>query len=228
MLFRSLVKNTIAYAELNKINVFDHIPLTFVIDVDSHTYTPDIAKFFLCYESIQGIIDAADKNSPDYCKQCLKLINAKLQQITVSKERRAITHCRPKLCDSQFAGKNIWLLKVTGFNRGRGVSVFNSLDKLKGLIKYYSEEGAEAPIENLKEDAVQSMLMSVKSKTFVIQKYIEKPLLIHDRKFDIRVWVLVTQEMKIYFFKEGYIRTSSVKYSLDDESMDKYKRIWMQ
>ena len=49
---------------------------------------------------------------------------------------------------------------------------------------------------------------------FVIQKYMEVPLLIDKRKFDIRVWVLVTQEGRAYFFKEGYIRTSSEEYNL--------------
>jgi HKD family nuclease len=49
---------------------------------------------------------------------------------------------------------------------------------------------------------------------FVIQKYMEVPLLIDRRKFDIRVWVLVTQEGRAYFFKEGYIRTSSEEYNL--------------
>ena len=48
----------------------------------------------------------------------------------------------------------------------------------------------------------------VKASSFVIQKYIEKPLLINKRKFDIRVWALVTQNMELFFFKEGYIRTS--------------------
>jgi hypothetical protein len=42
----------------------------------------------------------------------------------------------------------------------------------------------------------------------------EVPLLIDKRKFDIRVWVLVTQEGRAYFFKEGYIRTSSEEYNL--------------
>jgi len=37
--------------------------------------------------------------------------------------------------------------------------------------------------------------------SFVIQKYVEKPLLIQDRKFDIRTWVLLTDDLTVYFFK---------------------------
>ena len=50
---------------------------------------------------------------------------------------------------------------------------------------------------------------------FVIQKYIERPLLISKRKFDIRLWVLVTHEHKCFYFKEGYIRMSSHVYDLN-------------
>ena len=218
-----LFKNVLAYAELNKINVFDHLPLTFVIDVDSHTYTADFSKFINCYETIHGIINGGNKSSPDYYKQCLKLINSKLQHINLSKERRIVSHCKPKIPDTHFAGKNIWILKVTGFNRGRGVTVFNSMEKLKNLIKFYSDGGfdPQTPGGKNENESIQNLIMSVRSRTFVIQKYIERPLLIHDRKFDIRVWVLVTHEMKVYFFKEGYVRTSSTEYTIDDESIDK-------
>lgn len=54
----------------------------------------------------------------------------------------------------------------------------------------------------------------------MIQKYIERPLLINQRKFDIRVWVLVTHIMKVYLFKEGYLRTSSEIFSLNSENVD--------
>ena len=47
----------------------------------------------------------------------------------------------------------------------------------------------------------------------------ERPLLIDERKFDIRLWVLVSSEGKCYIFKEGYIRTSSWKYNLDENSI---------
>ena len=33
----------------------------------------------------------------------------------------------------------------------------------------------------------------VKTSNFVIQKYIESPLLIDSRKFDIRMWVLLNE-----------------------------------
>ena len=74
-------------------------------------------------------------------------------------------------------------------------------------------------IVNQREE--EPILTGVKSRSYVIQKYIERPLLIRNRKFDIRTWVLVTHEMKVYFFKEGYIRTSSTPYSLEDEAINK-------
>jgi hypothetical protein len=216
-----LFRNLLSYAELNKINIFDHVPLTFILNVDSPTYCSDFSKFAKCYEVIQD----ASKDITDF-KQALGIINSKLQQIRLSRERLAVTHCKPKIVETHFAGKNIWMLKPTGFNRGRGVTVFNSMEKLKGLIKYYSEENSDSSIFNNiskgdTNEEVQSIIMSVKSRTFVIQKYIEKPLLINERKFDIRAWVLVTHEMKVHFFKEGYVRTSSAAYSINTKDIDK-------
>jgi len=37
-----------------------------------------------------------------------------------------------------FVGQNIWILKPTSFNRGKGIHVVNSISKLKKLIKEYS------------------------------------------------------------------------------------------
>jgi len=52
-------------------------------------------------------------------------------------------------------------------------------------------------------------------KTFVLQKYIESPFLMNKRKFDMRVWVLVNQDMDLFFFREGYLRMSSADYVTD-------------
>ena len=40
---------------------------------------------------------------------------------------------------AHFECMNMWILKATGFNRGRGIHVFNKLDELKKLIKEYTE-----------------------------------------------------------------------------------------
>lgn len=60
----------------------------------------------------------------------------------------------------------------------------------------------------------------IEASTFVIQKYLERPLLIKKRKFDMRLYVLVTHDQKCYLFKEGYIRMSSREYSLSAKDKD--------
>jgi len=45
-------------------------------------------------------------------------------------------------------------------------------------------------------------------------------MLINNRKFDIRVWTIVTHNYDVYFCQKGYIRTSSEAYDL--ESTDLY------
>lgn len=42
----------------------------------------------------------------------------------------------------------------------------------------------------------------------------ESPMLINQRKFDIRVWVLLTMDARVYLFKEGYLRLTSAVYNL--------------
>jgi len=43
-------------------------------------------------------------------------------------------------------------------------------------------------------------------------------LLYKTRKFDIRVWAVVTEDFKIYFYREGYLRTSSSEYDTNAKS----------
>ena len=47
-----------------------------------------------------------------------------------------------------------------------------------------------------------------KDTQYVVQKYIENPLIINKRKFDIRVWVVIEDynPPKIWFYNEYYVR----------------------
>lgn len=56
-------------------------------------------------------------------------------------------------------------------------------------------------------------------KTLIVQSYIKNPLLINKRKFDIRCYgMLVTHygNLRGYFYEEGYLRTSSKEFSLEN------------
>jgi hypothetical protein len=48
---------------------------------------------------------------------------------------------------------------------------------------------------------------------------LESPLLLEERKFDIRVWVLLTHDYKLYWFREGYLRMTALKFTLDSRSI---------
>ena len=91
--------------------------------------------------------------------------------------------------------KNVWIVKPgENSNRGCGIHVANTIQEISSLVRSY---GAQ--------------------HTCIIQKYIERPLLIHRRKFDFRVFGLMTAINGIhkgYYFEDGYLRTASTEYNL--------------
>ena len=96
--------------------------------------------------------------------------------------------------------KNVWIVKPgENTNRGNGITVCDTLESINEIIK---------PVEN---------------KTYIIQKYIENPLLINKRKFDIRCYALLTSingVLQGYFYLDGYLRTASQEF--DIEVCDKF------
>ena len=111
----------------------------------------------------------------------------------------------PAIPSCHFDGKNVWIIKPNGLNRGRGIYIFDDIETLEQIIADYKEAAKQHKKKHRTKPHVK----------FVIQKYIERPLLYQGRKFDIRVWVLISQDMEVYYFKEGYLRTSAEPYSLD-------------
>ncbi|OMJ86235.1 hypothetical protein SteCoe_12300 [Stentor coeruleus] len=90
---------------------------------------------------------------------------------------------------------NIWILKPgENTNRGTGISICTSLEQIAKEV-------------------------SKTKHTVIIQKYIENPFLVYKRKFDIRCYALITCYNGIiqgYYYNEGYIRTSSKPFSLQN------------
>ena len=51
------------------------------------------------------------------------------------KDTRFRTKATLMIPDSHFIGKNIWILKATGLNRGKGIHVVDNLKDVKRIIK---------------------------------------------------------------------------------------------
>ena len=58
-------------------------------------------------------------------------------------DKKPTQYVKPKMHRSFLRGFNVWLLKPTGLNRGRGIEVFNTLEALNGYVNEYFEGFAE-------------------------------------------------------------------------------------
>ncbi|UYV75250.1 TTLL1 [Cordylochernes scorpioides] len=59
-------------------------------------------------------------------------------------------------------------------------------------------------------------------ESYVISRYIDNPLLIGGKKFDLRIYILVTsfRPLKVYIYKLGFCRFCQVKYSCSVSELD--------
>ncbi|KAG5837919.1 hypothetical protein ANANG_G00218220 [Anguilla anguilla] len=96
-----------------------------------------------------------------------------------------------------------WIMKPVARSQGKGIFLFR---KLKDIIDW-KKDGSRA--EEQKDE--------VQVESYVAQRYIENPYLIGGRKFDLRVYVLVTSyiPLKAWLYRDGFARFSNTRFSLN-------------
>jgi hypothetical protein len=148
---------------------------------------------------------------------------------------------------SHASNQGIWILKpASRTNRGFGIKVVKGLAEVMQTVMGQQKDGGRGekaggmgdlapafhvPTKGIGWDTIQDGSKSPESGHFwhknadrmaekngwIVQQYMQDPLLVSGRKFDIRCYCLLTlvdNELCAYFFKDMYVRTSSKKYSL--------------
>ncbi|KFB38254.1 polyglutamylase complex subunit TTLL1 [Anopheles ziemanni] len=102
--------------------------------------------------------------------------------------------------------QSTWIMKPCGKSQGAGIFLINKLSKLKRWSR----------------EAKTSFHPQIGKESYVISRYIENPLLIGGKKFDLRLYVLVTsfRPLKAYLFRLGFCRFCTVKYDTSVTELD--------
>ncbi|XP_044729067.1 tubulin glycylase 3A-like [Chrysoperla carnea] len=89
---------------------------------------------------------------------------------------------------------NMWLVKPAYGSRGNNIHVLSSYKDIHRLVTKPDQR-----------------------TRWVIQKYVEQPLLIYNTKFDIRIWFIIkSKPFEIWVYKEYYLRFSSRPFNLSN------------
>ncbi|XP_041859496.1 probable tubulin polyglutamylase TTLL9 isoform X2 [Melanotaenia boesemani] len=105
-----------------------------------------------------------------------------------------------------------WIMKPVAKSQGKGIFLFR---KLRDVIEWRKDSSRAEE----QKDATHV-------ENYVAQRYIENPYLINGRKFDLRVYVLVTSyvPLKAWLYRDGFARFTSTRFSLSSID-DKYMHL---
>ncbi|XP_064624903.1 probable tubulin polyglutamylase TTLL9 [Lineus longissimus] len=98
----------------------------------------------------------------------------------------------------------VWIMKPVAKSQGKGIFLFR---RLKDITDWKKGEYQHQLNDTVPKDAPE---------TYVVSRYIENPLVIGGRKFDIRIYVLVMSyvPLKVWLYRGGFARFSLTRYSL--------------
>eukprot|EP00933_Yihiella_yeosuensis_P034171 TRINITY_DN27694_c0_g1_i1.p1 TRINITY_DN27694_c0_g1~~TRINITY_DN27694_c0_g1_i1.p1 ORF type:complete len:674 (-),score=137.73 TRINITY_DN27694_c0_g1_i1:79-2100(-) len=111
------------------------------------------------------------------------------------------------LAEAEASPDSIWILKPSRGLGGKGIELIQGCAALRERL-FPQEQQFRSPMEG-----------------WVIQRYVDKPLLLQGRKFDIRVYCCIarTAPKHLWFFHPGYCKVALEPYSVGDLSDDQQR-----
>ncbi|XP_026193567.1 probable tubulin polyglutamylase TTLL9 [Cyclospora cayetanensis] len=117
---------------------------------------------------------------------------------------------------------SVWIMKPVGRSQGKGIFLIERLSQLadwRGDARSYRPvDTKSSSFQSLKnpEEAEQS------AEAYVCQRYIQDPLVIGGKKFDLRLFCFVKAfaPLTAYLYRGGFARFSSVHFSMHEDQRD--------
>jgi tubulin polyglutamylase TTLL1 len=111
----------------------------------------------------------------------------------------------------------MWIMKPSSKAQGKGIFIVNKLSQ----TKKWATQNQRWAAPNASAASGSTSTPAVK-EGYVVSRYIENPLLIGGKKFDLRMYVLVLsyRPLQALVHREGFARFCNVKYSADVDAMD--------
>ena len=203
--------NFIKYCCKNRLNPFQYIPFTIVIN-----------KSFMYEKCLKNLEDLNNNMNQDVHS----LNNSKIQYTKLFSLMKASGVSNKDFDDlyiyippSFISEFNYWIVKPPDLFQGMGIKVFKDFKEIKNHCQnlFTGIEKVTAEQEDYcKKHNIELKPTIHKSEFILIQKYLDSPLLYYGRKFDIRCYVLVDYCFNVYMCREGHLKACSQKYDLND------------
>ncbi|XP_037059199.1 inactive polyglycylase TTLL10 isoform X1 [Peromyscus leucopus] len=109
-----------------------------------------------------------------------------------------------------FDETQIWICKPTASNQGKGIFLIRSQEEVAAL---------QAKTQSIEDDPIYRKMPFRAPQARVVQRYVQNPLLLDGKKFDVRSYLLIACAMPyMVFFGHGYARLTLSLY--DPHSSD--------
>jgi tubulin polyglutamylase TTLL9 len=105
----------------------------------------------------------------------------------------------------------VWIMKPIGSAQGKGIFLFTRLSEISEWKTDFKTLKGPAGSKNDKEDV----------DAYIVQRYLQYPMLIGGKKFDMRLYALVTSfsPLKVYQYRRGFARFTNSRYSSDTQDI---------
>nr|XP_030737881.1 inactive polyglycylase TTLL10 isoform X2 [Globicephala melas] len=114
------------------------------------------------------------------------------------------------LFDALSAETQMWICKPTASNQGKGIFLLRNQEEVAAL---------QAKTQSIEDDPIYRKMPFRAPQARVVQRYIQNPLLLDGKKFDVRSYLLIACTMPyMVFFGHGYARLTLGLY--DPHSSD--------